>query len=135
MQPTCTPNLPTKIIPAHPVRPAYLPCDKSGPGVSVSAHESKGSMAALTIRPISLLRLSLLRFLDSDFPGNYYGHENPPLKFKIMLEPNPLKSRNLSSEIGRIDIVAVSMLRGCILRTDGTWELSEWMADGSFRCL
>ena len=28
------------------------------------------------LRPTSLLMLSLLRFVDSTFPGNSYGHEN-----------------------------------------------------------
>ena len=31
--------------------------------------------AAFGVRPVSLLRLSLLRFLDSNFPGNLFGHE------------------------------------------------------------
>ena len=47
------------------------------------------------VRPISLLRLSLPRLLDSNFPGN------PPwaLRIKMLLESNPLKS-NPPSEAG-----------------------------------
>ena len=45
------------------------------------------------MRPISLLRLYLLRFVDQDFPGN--SREFPPFKIKIMLESNPPKSRIL----------------------------------------
>ena len=48
------------------------------------------------LRPISLLRLSLLRLLDSDSPGNFpMGMRIPPLTFKIKLESNPPKSRIL----------------------------------------
>ena len=44
-------------------------------------------------RPISLLRLSLLRLLDSNFPGNsLWAWEFPPLRIKITLKSNPLKS-------------------------------------------
>ena len=46
-------------------------------------------------RPVSLLRLSLLRLFESDFPENYDGLRVPPLKLKIMLESSPLKSRIL----------------------------------------
>ena len=49
-----------------------------------------------TLRPISLLRLSLLRFVGSKFPGNSpMDMRIPPLKLKILLESNPLKSRIL----------------------------------------
>ena len=48
------------------------------------------------LRPISLLTLSLLRLLDSNFPGNsLWAWEFHPLRIKIMLESNPLKSRML----------------------------------------
>ena len=47
------------------------------------------------IRPISLLRLSLLRFVDSKLPENPLWTWEFPLKTKILLESNPLKSRIL----------------------------------------
>ena len=48
------------------------------------------------IRPILLLRFPLLRFVDSNFPGNLpMDTRIPRLKLKIMLEANPLKSRIL----------------------------------------
>ena len=46
--------------------------------------------------PVSLLRLSLLRFVDPTFPGNSpMDMRLPPLKIKIPLESNPPKSRIL----------------------------------------
>ena len=46
------------------------------------------------VRPISLLRISLLRLLDSKLSGKFpMGMGNPPLNIEIMLEPNPPKSR------------------------------------------
>ena len=49
-----------------------------------------------TVRPISQLTLSLPTLLDSSFPGNWHGAgEIPPLRIKITLESNPLKSRML----------------------------------------
>ena len=48
------------------------------------------------IRPISLLRLSLLRFLDSKISGEFpVVMRIPPLRIKILLESNPPKSRIL----------------------------------------
>ena len=48
------------------------------------------------IRPISLLRLSLLRTVDTTLPGEFpMGLRIPPLNIYIMLELNPLKSRIL----------------------------------------
>ena len=38
------------------------------------------------VRPISLLTLSLLRLLDSNFPGNPVDMRIPPLIIKILLE-------------------------------------------------
>ena len=56
------------------------------------------------VRPISLLSLSLLRLLDSNFPGYaLWDMIIPPLKFKIMIESNPLKSRFL---VGRLAVLA-----------------------------
>ena len=44
-------------------------------------------------RPISLLRLSLLRLLDSNFTGNpLVDMRIPPLEIKILLESNPPRS-------------------------------------------
>ena len=50
---------------------------------------------SLTPNLISLPRISLLRFIDSRFPGNsLWAWEFHPLKLRlIMLESNPLKSR------------------------------------------
>ena len=58
---------------------------------------------AMPLHPISLLRLSkLLRFVDSKCPEkSLMEMRTPPLKLKIPLEPNPLKSRIFSSEIDR----------------------------------
>ena len=57
-----------------------------------------------TLRPISLLTLSLLTLLDSNFPGKSLGIPMglgfPPLKFKIVLESNPLKSTMLVGGLG-----------------------------------
>ena len=58
------------------------------------------------IRPISLLRLSLLRFVDSDFPEFPTDMRIPLLEIKIMLESNPLKSRIL---VRRLAVVRVSI--------------------------
>ena len=45
------------------------------------------------VRAIFLLRLSLLRFLDSNFPGySLWTWEFHPLNIKIVLESNPRKS-------------------------------------------
>ena len=47
-------------------------------------------------RPISLLRLSLLRFLDSKLSGRFpMDMRIPPLETKILLESNPRKPRIL----------------------------------------
>ena len=48
------------------------------------------------LRPISLLRSSLLKFVDSRYSGKSHMDLGiPPFKIKIMLESNPLKSRIL----------------------------------------
>ena len=65
--------------------------------------------SSMSIRPISLLILSLLRLLDSKFPGNYVGLRIPPLQFKMMLESNPLKSIIL------VQRLAVQHTHACIL--------------------
>ena len=47
----------------------------------------------ISLRPISLLSSSLLRLLDSSFSRQFpMGLGIPPLKIKILLESNPLKS-------------------------------------------
>ena len=63
----------------------------------------------LPLRPISLLTLSLLRLLDSNFPGNPLTDMRiPPLRVKILLESKPLKSINL---VARLAIHPVSITR------------------------
>ena len=53
----------------------------------------RSAIAARHARPISLLRLSLLRLLDSDFPGNsLWAWEFQPFNIKILLESTPLRS-------------------------------------------
>ena len=61
-------------------------------------------MSGPALRPISLLRSSLLRFADSDFPGNHTGLGVPPRNIKIMLESNPLKSRVL---VRRLEVLGI----------------------------
>ena len=59
-------------------------------------HQGLSASSKVRVRPASLLRLSLLRFVDSRFPG--YSQKSlriPPLKSKIVLESNPLRSRIL----------------------------------------
>ena len=58
------------------------------------------------VRPISL-RFSLLRLLDSNFSGKFHrGLGIPPLKTKIVLESNPLKSRIAVRRFGRTGVRA-----------------------------
>ena len=60
------------------------------------------SASATALRPISLRQVSLLRLLDSNFPGRSPTDMRiPPLKIKAMLQSNPAKS-NASTGIGRI---------------------------------
>ena len=62
-----------------------------------------GTLCRALIRPISLLRLSLLRLLASNFPGMFPTDLRiPPRNIKILLEPNPLNSRIL---VGRLAVV------------------------------
>ena len=52
------------------------------------------------VRPVSILRISKLRFADSDFPVNpAWAWEFHPLNIKILLELNPLRSIML---VGRL---------------------------------
>ena len=77
-------------------------------GVPVASTAVAGLSEGPPVRPISLLRLSLLRLLDSDFPGNsLMGLGIPPLKLKILLESNPLISRILVRSLA----VPASLLR------------------------
>ena len=55
---------------------------------------SEASRKRPTICPISQLRSSLLRFVDSN-RGIPYRHENSTPEIKIIFESNPLKSRIL----------------------------------------
>ena len=71
------------------------------------------------VRPISLLTLSLVILLESNFPGkslgNPYGPGIPPLQIKIVLESNPLKSPIL---VGRLAVRGPrSTVRMVLLRT------------------
>ena len=51
------------------------------------------NMLCSHLRPISPLTFSLLRLIDSSFPGNsLWAWEFHPLKIKVVLESNPLKS-------------------------------------------
>ena len=70
------------------------------------------------LRPISLLRISLLRLLDSNLPENplWAGEFHPLTKIKILLGSNPLKSRIL---VGRLAILSVP--RG-EARAGGVWH-------------
>ena len=63
-------------------------------GVRVQAPLSASGQ--IRLRPISLLRLSLLRLPDSNIPGNpLWAWEFPPLRIKILLESEPPNSRIL----------------------------------------
>ena len=69
------------------------------------------SKRAKPVRPISLPRYSLLRFLDLTFPGNALRScEFHPSKFKMMLESNLLKSRIL---VQRLAVIRFRHLRLC----------------------
>ena len=62
--------------------------------------------------PVSELRISKLRFLDSNFPGNsLWAWEFHPLEIQILLESEPLKSRILVRRLG-------VRLRCCISTSD-----------------
>ena len=71
------------------------PSSKSAPGKILCSRILLSAWGVI-LRPISLLRLSLLRFVDSHFLGNSLRTgETPPLKIKILLESNPPRSRIL----------------------------------------
>ena len=69
-------------------------------------------MMMMIIRPISLLTLSLLTLLESNFPGtslgNPYGPGKSTANIKIMLESNPLKS---TMSVGRLGVILLARLR------------------------
>ena len=71
---------------------------------------SGGAVLSQTpVRPISLLRLSLLRFVDSKLPGNsLWTWELHTFKSRFCLSLNPLKSRIFSMEIGRMSSASES---------------------------
>ena len=65
----------------------------------------------MPVRPISLLRISLLRLLDSSFPGKFpIDMRIPPLSINILLESNPLKSRIL---IQRLAVTSCKYVTSC----------------------
>ena len=77
--------------------------------------------APVLARPISLLRSSLLRLLDSNFPVNsLWAWEFHPLNIKIMFESIPLKSVISTTEIGRMSCRALLCRVGCLHAGCGT---------------
>ena len=57
------------------------------------------------LRLVSILKISKLRFVDSDIPGNsLWARKFHPLEFQFLLESDPLKSRVLVRQIGRSPI-------------------------------
>ena len=57
------------------------------------------------VRPVHLLRIVLLRVLESNFPGdsvsNFNGHENShPLELRVCLGQTPLKPKLLVGRLG-----------------------------------
>ena len=65
-------------------------------------------------RPISLLRISLLRLPDSSFSGKFTMYMRlPPLNIKILLESSPPKSRIL---VGRLVVVSGGPLSASAVR-------------------
>ena len=76
---------------------------------SCSASAMVEGRPSLLLRTISLLILSLLRLLDSNFTGNplLWAWEFPPLEINIMLESNPLKSTMLAGRLAVVVVVVV----------------------------
>ena len=67
------------------------------------------TILCIWMRPISLLTLSLLTLLDSNFPGDSLGTwEFHPFKIKIVLESNPLISTTLA---GRLGVLRIAVLQ------------------------
>ena len=66
-----------------------------------------------SLYPISLLRLTLPRFVDSPFRVYFpMGMRVPPLRFQTLPESTPLKSRSLSTEIGHSSPACLSLRAG-----------------------
>ena len=97
------------------------------------------------VRPISPLRLSLLRFRDSKSQGNsLWDMRIPPLNIKFLLESNPLKSRILvrrSAVDGPIwnPSYTVLILLGPVLPPGLRWAHAErWasvkLGDEQYKC-
>ena len=61
-------------------------------------------MTGCQLRPVHLLRVSLLRVLESNFPGDplskFTDMRIPPLRIKSLLESNPLKPKLLVGGLG-----------------------------------
>ena len=74
--------------------------------------ESQSAIRPIHARPISLLRLSLLRLLDSNFPGNpLWAWEFHPLKLRwIMFWVKPSEIHHVSTEIGRSKSLEIGRL-------------------------
>ena len=53
------------------------------------------NLRRLEVRPVSILRISKLRFVDSAFPGSPLDMRIPPLNIKIMFDSRSLKSNIL----------------------------------------
>ena len=83
-------------------------CQETAPPVfeiplrHASSSRSRGFDPSRLLRPVSLLRLSLLRFADSRFPGNSpWTHENSTPQNQDSVRVEPSEIRNRSAEIGR----------------------------------
>ena len=82
-----------------------------------------------SLRPISQMILSLLGLLDSNFPGNsLWAWEFHPLKLKIPVESNPLKSRILVRRLAVSRPVSV-FLRYVLHRQDSASPVRASKAD------
>ena len=98
-----TPRLVGKSLPscsAHHIRcrPTPSPTVKITPKRSSTSSQSA---AYVMHTPISLPRISLLRFVDSEIMKFPVDARMPPLKLEIPLESNPLKSRILVRELAQ----------------------------------
>ena len=70
----------------------------------VVATPATSTWAWAALRPVHLLRVSLLRVLESNFPGDplskFTDMRIPPLRIKSLLESNPLKPELLVGGLG-----------------------------------
>ena len=81
--------------------------------LAVAVNPQTANPDVVAVRPISLLTLSLLTLLESNFPGKSLGipdgpGNSTPLNQDCALESNPLKS-SVSRGIGRIQPNAVAV--------------------------